>query len=261
MVVNSRRRFLVRVLGAAAGQEFSRAAPSRHVPVLVYHRFASAVADGMTVRFETFASHLGLLQARACDVVPLADVVAWRRGELPDLPERAVAMTADDGHRSQFEHMAPMLRPLGWPVTLFVYPSAISNADYAMRWEQLAALKATGQFSIESHTYWHPNFLRERKRLPESEFRRFAADQLVRSKERLAQRLGGSVSMLAWPFGLSDEPLQEQARDAGYRAAVSLGNRSVVRTDLLYALPRFLVTDSFGQRQLDRVLAAAFGTS
>ena len=34
------------------------------------------------------------------------------------------------------------------PVTLFTYPSAISNARYAMTWAQLRELKATGLFDI-----------------------------------------------------------------------------------------------------------------
>lgn len=42
------------------------------------------------------------------------------------------------------------------PVTLFVYPSAISNATYAMTWEQLDTLHRTGLFDIGSPTYWHP---------------------------------------------------------------------------------------------------------
>ena len=56
--------------------------------------------------------------------------------------------------------MKPLIERERIPVTLFSYPSAISNASYAMTWEQLAALKATGLFSIESHSYWHPNFPR-----------------------------------------------------------------------------------------------------
>jgi Polysaccharide deacetylase len=51
-------------------------------------------------------------------------------------------------------------------VTLFVYPSAVSNAAYALTWEQLRELQATGLVDIQSHTYWHPNFREEKRRLP-----------------------------------------------------------------------------------------------
>jgi hypothetical protein len=44
------------------------------------------------------------------------------------------------------------------PVTLFVYPSRVSNASYARTWDQLRELKATGLFDFQSRTYWHRNF-------------------------------------------------------------------------------------------------------
>jgi peptidoglycan/xylan/chitin deacetylase (PgdA/CDA1 family) len=80
-------------------------------------------------------------------------------------------ITADDGHESVFTEMAPLVREYGVPVTLFIYPSAISNAPYAMTWEQLAALDRTGLFGIESHTYWHPNFKTEKRRLSAGAYR------------------------------------------------------------------------------------------
>ena len=36
--------------------------------------------------------------------------------------------------------MFPLIQRLKIPVTLFIYPSAISNADYAMTWAQLAEM-------------------------------------------------------------------------------------------------------------------------
>lgn len=260
----SRRRCLAAAMAGLASHalpvRMAHAESAPRVPVLTYHRFAATAADSMTVRDDTFEAHLGVLQALDCRVIPLADLVAYRRGERSDLPPRAVALTADDAHRSQFERMAPMLRPLGWPVTLFVYPSAVSNADYAMTWGQLAELKAGGRYTVESHTYWHPHFLRERQRLAPAEFERFAADQLTRSRDRLQRELGGTVSLLAWPFGLSDAGLMAQARQAGYAAAFSLGNRPATRQQPLYALPRFLVTDSLRPRLLAQLLQAAFAS-
>src|SRR6266511_3959307 len=64
-----------------------------------------------------------------------------------------------------FEAQLKLIQQLKIPVTLFIYPSAISNADYAMTWAQLAEMKASGLVDIQSHTFWHPNFNVERKRL------------------------------------------------------------------------------------------------
>ncbi|HJV71477.1 polysaccharide deacetylase family protein [Ideonella sp.] len=258
-----RRRFLA-ALGwsalAGPGIAARAAMPTgARVPVLVYHRFAPTVEDGMTLRLSTFDGHLRVLRELGCRIVPLADVVAWRQGRLPELPAHAVALSADDAHRSQFEHMAPRLRETGWPMTLFVYPSAVSNAPYAMRWEELAALQASG-FRIESHTYWHPHLVRERRQQAPADFERFATDQLVRSRARLHERLGATATLLAWPFGMTDDGLMALAARLGYEAAFALGNRPVARADPLHALPRHLMTDAMSPGRLARLLEDAFAT-
>ena len=228
------------------------------VPVLLYHRFAATVVDSMTLRSSNFEAQLRMMERLECKVIPLADWVAWRLGERATLPPRAVVLTADDGHRSQFEVMAPLLHARGWPVTLFVYPSAISNASYAMTWPQLRELLAEPGFTVQSHTFWHPNLLQERRRMSPDAFQRFAAGQLQRSRDVLQQRLSHTVSLLAWPFGLSDEALWTQAAGCGYQAAVTLGNRSASMQDPLYAVPRHLIVDSVDERQLAARLTAAF---
>ena len=228
------------------------------MPLLVYHRCAPTVLDSMTLRMSNFEAHLRLLERLQCQVIALDDWVAWRRGERAALAPRAVVLSADDGHRSQFELMAPLLRERRWPITLFIYPSAISNASYAMTWPQLRELAAEPGFAVQSHTFWHPNLLQERRRLSPEAFGRFALDQLQRSREVLQQRLASSVTLLAWPFGLSDEALWEQAAQCGYRAAFALGKRSARTQDPLYAVPRHLMVDSVDERQLEARLVAAF---
>lgn len=242
----------------ADGADRAGTAPTPAVPILVYHRFASSAVDSMTVHLQRLDEHLQLLERLDCAVVPLADWVAWRQGRLATLPARAVVLTVDDGHRSQFEHLAPRLRERGWPATFFIYPSAISNAHYAMTWPQLSELAASASLSLQSHTYWHPNLVRERRSQAPEAFRRFAMTQLRQSREVLERRLGRTVDLLAWPFGLSDAGLQAMAGEAGYQAAFSLGNRSATAQDALMDLPRHLMVDGVDARQLASRLRSAF---
>lgn len=226
----------------------------RRVPILVYHRFGPVAADSMTVRTETFEAHLRMLSAQGYHIVPLADVVKWIEGGPDSLPAKAVAITADDGHRSVFEVMMPIVLRERIPVTLFIYPSAISNASYALTWDQLRALKRTGLFEIQSHSYWHPNFNTERKRLAPAAFRALAHGQLRRARERLEQELGGSVRWLAWPFGIYDQELMEIAETEGVEAAFSLAGRPATASSPRLALPRYLMVDACDDRCLGRLL-------
>ena len=249
----ARMRALVAVAAAVLAIATVRAAPS-HQPatravecpvasILVYHRFGPTVTDTMTVRTSTFRWQLDYLKQRGRSVIPLRSLIACLQGRGLAPPAGSVVITADDGHLSVFTDMLPVVREYGIPVTLFVYPSAISNASYAMSWEQLAALQRTGLFDIQSHTYWHPNFKTERRRLSPTAYRTFATMQFVKSKAILRDKLGIEADLFAWPFGIYDDELIGIAGDAGYVAGLTLDSRPVTAREPLMALPRFLVTD------------------
>ena len=229
--------------GRAWGQGAARPDPVR-VSILVYHRFGPVVADSMTIRTSTFRGQLQYLKDHGYRAVPLRVLVAYLLRKGPPPPPRSVVITADDGHRSVMTEMLPLVREYGVPVTLFIYPSAISNASYAMTWEQLQTLTRTGLFDVQSHTYWHPNFKVEKRRLAPDAYQKLILTQLMRPRTVLKQRVGVDVDLLAWPFGIYDEELLRLAAQSGYVAGLTLDARVVTARASLMALPRFLVTDA-----------------
>ncbi|HET8704910.1 MAG TPA: polysaccharide deacetylase family protein [Pseudomonadales bacterium] len=230
-------------LVVASISQFSLANPSS-VPILCYHRFGPTVADSMTIRTETFVSQLDYLKDNGYTVVPLADALAWREGK-KELPDKSVVITVDDGHISQYTVMKPIIEKYKIPVTLFIYPSAISNASYAMTWDQVREMRNEQWFNVQGHTYWHPNFKTEKKRLKPDEYEKFVNMQLGKSKSVLEKKLDISVDTLAWPFGIETKELQEYAAHNGYQAALALEGRTANQTDSLYALPRFLMSEQY----------------
>lgn len=221
--------------------------------ILCYHRFGPTVADGMTTRTATFEQQIARLKVEGYQFVALDTVIEGLRGRKP-LPEKAVAITIDDGHTTVYSDLLPIVQREHLPVTLFIYPSAISNASYAMTWEQLQVLKDTGYFTIEAHTYWHPNFRTEKKRLDAEAYAKFVKVQLEKPRQVLARRLGVQADVLAWPFGIHDAELEAAAAAAGYRAALALEERPAAATDSPFALPRFLIVDASGVNGLSKLI-------
>ena len=194
--------------------------PKPGVPILLYHRFGPTVADSMTVTTAVFESHLKYLHENGYTVIALKEMLALVSG--PGIPPgaRYVVLVADDAHRSVYTEALPLIKKYRVPMTLFVYPSAVSNASYAMTWDQLRELKATGLFDFQSHTYWHPNFKKEREKLPPAEFEKLVHMQLTKSREKLEKELGQKVDLLAWPFGIYDPGLMDKGRGGGLRRRV-----------------------------------------
>jgi peptidoglycan/xylan/chitin deacetylase (PgdA/CDA1 family) len=226
-----------------------------HVPILNYHRFGPVVADSMTVSTAVFESQLKYLRDNGYTVIPLRSLVDYCLGHAPPPPPRSVVITSDDGHKSVYTDMLPLVKKYRIPVTLFIYPSAVSNASYAMTWDQLRQMKKTGLFDIQSHTYWHPNFKKEKKRLKPADYEEFVDMQLNKSKARIEKEVGGKVDMLAWPFGICDDWLMRKAKTDGYVAGFTIVRRSAAPSDNILALPRYIVTDRDRGETFGRLLA------
>jgi peptidoglycan/xylan/chitin deacetylase (PgdA/CDA1 family) len=122
-------------LGALANQ-----LPGRRprAVVLVYHRVGERSLDPwrLMVEPEIFAGQMERL-ARDWSPLSLAELVEGfgRRR----LPERAVAVTFDDGYADNLEIAAPILLEHGIPTTLFV-PAQPIDSGGPLWWDELASL-------------------------------------------------------------------------------------------------------------------------
>ena len=224
------------------------------VPVLCYHRFGPTVADSMTVTTKVFESQLQWLKDHQFTVIPLRTLVNYLRGQGPPPPPKSVVITADDGHKTVYSDMLPLVRKFNIPVTLFIYPSCISNASYAMTWEQLKSLQGTGLFDMQGHTFWHPNFKKEKKKLKPAEYQKLVDTQLAKSKAILEKRFGTTVDVLAWPFGIYDDELEKDAAKAGYVAAFSIDRRNASPSEKIMAQPRYLMVNGDGTKNFEAIV-------
>lgn len=230
-----------------------RQSASLQVPILLYHRFGPVVSDSMTVTTKVFETHLEYLRSNKCTVIPMRQLIDYYQKKGPPPPPGSVVVTVDDGHKSVYTDMLPLIKKYRIPVTLFIYPSAISNASYAMTWEQIKELQKTGLFDIQSHTFWHPNFKKERKRLSPAEYVKFVDMQLKKSKTRLQNEFNTRIDMLSWPFGIYDDELISIASANGYVAAFSIDRRSADSSDHLMKLPRYLLTNAASGKAFESI--------
>lgn len=220
------------------------AAESFRVPILLYHRFGATVADGMTITTPVFEAQMKYLHDNGYKVIPLRRLVDYYRGKGPAPGPKSVVIVEDDAHKSVYSDMLPIIKKYKFPVTVFAYPSAISNAKYAMTWGQMRELAKTGLFEVQSHTYWHPNFKRERKKLSKQALDTLVMVQLKKSKDRLETEMGSKVDMLAWPFGIYDDYLVRKASEAGYGATFTIERRHASASDSVLRLPRYLLVNA-----------------
>lgn len=230
------------------------AAAERKVPVLCYHRFGPEAVDSMMIKNSAFSEQMEWLKAHGYSVISLDTAMGYVNGKVKTIPAKSVVITVDDGHKSVYSDMAPMVKKYKIPVTLFIYPSAISNAKYAMNWEQLRELETTKLFRVESHTYWHPNFKKEKKKLSPEEYAAFVDKQLGGAKKKLEERMGHEIKYLAWVFGIYDEGLLVDAKKMGYAAAFTIDRQHASSGDPMMALGRYMVVSKHTVKDFERMV-------
>lgn len=114
-----------------------RIGPPRPGPtILMYHRVASPRIDpwGLAVRPDRFEQHLAVLR-RTRLPLPMSEFVSrLQRGTLPD---RAVAITFDDGYVDNLHEASPRLASAAVPATLFLATGFVGQR-HEYWWDELA---------------------------------------------------------------------------------------------------------------------------
>lgn len=94
------RTVLMFALACGTMAAIAAADTAPRVPILLYHRLGPVVGDSMTVTTPVFEAQLNLLRQRNLRVIPARQLVDAMREAGAALPERAVVIMVDDGHRS-----------------------------------------------------------------------------------------------------------------------------------------------------------------
>jgi peptidoglycan/xylan/chitin deacetylase (PgdA/CDA1 family) len=125
-----------RMLGSVARRLRARREPP--AVVLLYHRVAAPPCDPqlLCVAPERFEAHLAVLAARCRPLSLEALLEAMARGRLP---ERAVAVTFDDGYADNLESAKPLLERHGVPATVYVTTGHTGSRE-EFWWDELERL-------------------------------------------------------------------------------------------------------------------------
>jgi peptidoglycan/xylan/chitin deacetylase (PgdA/CDA1 family) len=228
-----------------------------NIPILCYHNFNPTVPGSMTLTPERLDAQFRWLKDNGYTFIPLQTAVEYLQGKRSSLPEKSVVITADDGWQSVYKYLIPLAKKYNIPVTLFIYPETISHGKNAMTWDELKELQATGLFDVQGHTYSHPNFKQAKRRMSSDAYQKFVANELGNSKKILEEKMGKKISYLAWPFGIYDSYLEDQAAKAGYAMAFTIDYRTANRGFRPMAQPRFMIIQSESMNTFEGLVKGA----
>lgn len=233
------------------------------VPVRAADRFASVSfhevvdfkgdLDDEAVTVDRLIGFFEWLRANHWTAISLDDVDAARRGE-KTLPEHSILITFDDGYRSLYTRVYPLVLAYRIPIVaalvgswmdvpagkMVSYGQKQLPREHFVSWEEVCEMAQSGLVEIASHSYDLHHGVRgnpQGNELPagntrvytpgngyetEAQFRRRIGDDLTRSREVITSRIGRAPRAMVWPYGRYNGIGVEEASKAGFEFGLSL---------------------------------------
>jgi len=217
---------------------------SAHVPILMYHHLKDLAPDAdvdyqqLSVAPWDFQQQVAYLQDNGYDTITFAELLGAFTGDV-SLPSKPVIITFDDGWDDIYHIAYPILQERDMSATFFISTNWVENLEGVVSWAQIEEM-ANGGMEFGSHSVTHPYLTTS-----EPDWMEF---ELEESKAALEEHTGQTITALAYPFGLYDDTVLAAVREAGYEAACTIEQDTMVYAGQLLTLPRMWV---YGWTTLD----------
>lgn len=215
LVVLGGTGFCLAILYLLSQYNIWRIVRAEHLPrVLMYHSIADNQRNGMNTPpglFERQLQYLHRHERQSCTVSELV--------EQP--PNRAVALTFDDGFANNYTEAFPLLRRYNCRATIYIAPE-MTGIDRLFP-AQIQEMQHSGLVEFGAHTMHHVNLTT----LSEEE----ALAEIVQSKQKVEELTGAPCISFAYPYGRFSDEHVEMLKHAGFTSAVTVKKAICTITD------------------------------
>ncbi|MBU2571546.1 MAG: polysaccharide deacetylase family protein [Gammaproteobacteria bacterium] len=193
--------------------------------ILMYHMISEPLSkdeDKYACPPSLFDKHMASLRSSGFIPVSLEAIEQHLKHQSP-LPEKAVAVTLDDGFEDNFTNALPILVKHRIPATVFLATGSIDGYNQWMtrrnfpsrkmlNWQQVTAMDQEG-IAFGAHTVTHC-------KLPELD-KETVSYEISASKQQIEDRLGKPCRHFAYPYGLFTTDSRNAVENAGFSLACS----------------------------------------
>lgn len=199
---------------------------SASVAILGYHDVRERGGSPMLIAGSKFRQQMQAIKDSGIPVIPLADVMAWKKGE-KNIPQEAIVITFDDGWEGVYEHAFPVLKEFGFPFTFYLYKKYVNIGGRSLTWDQVREMMKHGG-EVGSHSVSHENLKKKPKaRMTDADYQAWILAELKDSRDYLEQTLKIKVPSFAYPYGIFDDEIMNTGLQIGYESLVTVNGQKV----------------------------------
>jgi peptidoglycan/xylan/chitin deacetylase (PgdA/CDA1 family) len=222
------------------------------VPVLSYHKFSESKTDKMTVTASAFEEQMKLLKDKGYHVITLDQLFDFLDFKI-QIPKNSVVITIDDGWRSAYDIAFPILKKYGYPATLFVYTTLITDSSVTLNWGLINEMAGQG-IDLQCHTRTHRRLTAPAPKESFNAYFEAIEKELLDAAKTIKIRTNRDVRYVSYPFGDINHLGIALLKKHGYRGGLTVkraGNAFFVNN---YRVNRSMIFGEYNLQQFEKNL-------
>lgn len=205
--------------------------------ILLYHEFSKKAPEpaqnGVISTPKRFEENISTILKNGYSFVPLRHLYEYQTGNRA-LPQKSVILTFDDGYRSNYTMIYPILKKYNIHATIFMVTDSVNRSN-RLTWDQMREMEQSGLVDMQSHSQFH----QDHTTLSEKQLHNYFNTSLKEMDEELGKE---SIRMLAYPYGRYAENTIEIAKKYKVKIQLTTDWRALDMKNLrLDRLPRITV--------------------
>ncbi len=195
---------------------------SQAAVILQYHHVATDTPRTTSVTPAEFRQQMQHLKDLGYQVVSL-DIIIDALVQQKPLPDKAVAITFDDGFANVFNNARPILKEFNYPYTMFLGPALIDRREGpVLTWAQIQTMQQEGVI-IANHSSYHHRLAVPNKGETKAQWRQRVKADILLAQQQLEDKLGQQRKWLAYPYGDFSAELEQLVSELGF---IGIGQQS-----------------------------------
>lgn len=225
------------------------------IPVLMYHALedaehpAGAKNPGeqlYVLQVKQFREQMEFLRQEGFQTILLDELIS-----MPLWPKKAIALTFDDGHESNYTLALPILQEFGFKAEFFITTGWIGT-NHFLTPNQILKLHKAGM-GIGSHSVSHPylNDLSNRE----------IENELIKSKTTLEGIINDEVTGFSAPGGRVKKPtILTIPGEFGYKSLYTSKPGIFKKGGSTLSIPRFAIKENTSKKDFSNIVNLTFST-
>ena len=226
----------------------------------------------MFIKSDELVSQFAWMREHGYQPVSMDQIISAHEGGKP-LPDKAILLTFDDGYRSVYTRVFPLLKLFNYPAVIALvgkwmdvppgesvsYGDDLLPRERFLEWGEVNEMVASGLVEVASHSYdlhhginanpqgnSQPAAITQRydevsdSYESEAQFKQRLLEDLTRSATQIEQHTGKAPRALVWPYGAYNRVTIDLAASAGMPYTMNLDSGSSHLSELA-SIKRVLV--------------------